>query len=87
MSAQAVSGITGGLLLTGFADHIPAVKLLGWGALLSGLLMIPLLNYPLLYPVLWPSLVLVAIALCNVWYGADDTFADRSRTAGTGKGF
>ena len=62
MSAQAVGGITAGLLLTGFADRIPAVKLLGWGALLSGVMSALLLNYPLVYPVLWPSLVLVAVA-------------------------
>ncbi len=62
MSAQAVGGITGGLLLTGFTDRIPATRLLGWGGLLSGVLLFPLLNYPLIYPVLWPSLVLVAIA-------------------------
>ena len=62
MSAQAVGGITAGLLLTSFADRVPATKLLGWGALLSGMLMVPLLNYPLFYPALWPSLVLVAVA-------------------------
>jgi MFS family permease len=62
MSAQAVGGITGGLLLTSFADRIPTIRLLGWGGLLSGVLLFPLLNYPLVYPVLWPSLVLVAIA-------------------------
>ncbi len=62
MSAQAVGGITAGLLLTSFADRISATKLLGWGALLSGMLMVPLLNYPLFYPALWPSLVLVAVA-------------------------
>ncbi len=62
MSAQAVGGVTAGLVLTGFADRIPAVRLLGWGALLSGVLSALLLNYPLLYPALWPSLVLVAAA-------------------------
>lgn len=62
MSAQAVGGITAGLLLTSFADRISATRLLGWGALLSGMLMVPLLNYPLFYPALWPSLVLVAVA-------------------------
>lgn len=62
MSAQAIGGITGGLLLTSFADRVPSVRLLGWGALLSGILCLPLLNYPLFYPVLWPSLVLVAVA-------------------------
>ncbi len=62
MSAQAVGGITAGLLLTSFADRIPAVRLLGWGALLGGVMDGLLLNYPLLYPVLWPGLVLVAVA-------------------------
>ncbi len=62
MSAQAVGGITGGLLLTSFADRVSAVRLLGWGALVGGVLDGLLLNYPLVYPVLWPSLVLVAIA-------------------------
>ena len=28
----------------------------------SGLLLIPIFNYPLLYPVLWPALLLTAIA-------------------------
>ncbi len=62
MSAQAVGGITAGLLLANFADRIPALKLLGWGALLSGVMSALLLNYPLIYPVLWPSLILVAVA-------------------------
>lgn len=62
MSAQAVGGILGGVLLTAFADRVPPIRLLGWGGLLSGLLLVPLLNYPLVYPALWPSLVLVAVA-------------------------
>ncbi len=62
MSAQAVGGIIGGLLLTGFADRFPMLKLLGWGALLGGVMDGLLFNYPLLYPVLWPSFVLVALA-------------------------
>ncbi len=62
MSAQAVGGIVGGLLLTGFADRFPMLELLGWGALLGGVMDGLLLNYPILYPVLWPALVLVAVA-------------------------
>jgi MFS family permease len=62
MSAQAVGSITAGILLTGFADRIPTAYLLGWGGLLSGLLLVPLLNYPLVYPVLWPGLILTAVA-------------------------
>lgn len=62
MSTQAVGGIAGGLLLTRFADRIVPIRLLGWGGLLSGVLLVPLLNYPLVYPVFWPSLVLIAVA-------------------------
>ena len=61
-SAQALGGITAGLLLTGYADRIPSVRLLAWGGLLSGLMLLPIFNYPLVYPVLWPALVLTAVA-------------------------
>ena len=62
ISAQAVGGIVGGLLLTNFADRVPVLRLLGWGALLGGVSDGLLFNYPLIYPVFWPSLVLIAIA-------------------------
>ena len=62
MSAQAIGGIAGGLLLTNFADRFPMLKLLGWGALLGGVMDGLLLNYPLFYPVLWPSLIIIAVA-------------------------
>lgn len=61
-SAQAVGGITAGLLLAGFADRFPPLRLLAWGGLLSGLLLIPTFNYSLVYPELWPLLLLTAIA-------------------------
>lgn len=62
MSAQAIGGIAGGLLLTGFADRVPVLRLLGWGALAGGVLDGLIVNYPLIYPALWPALVLVAVA-------------------------
>ncbi len=62
MSAQAVGGIAAGLLLTNFADRIPMLRLLRWGALLSGITVGLLLNYPLVYPAFWPSLILIAVA-------------------------
>lgn len=62
LSAQAVGGILAGLLLASFAHRLDAARLLGWGGLLSGLSLAALLNYPLLYPALWPGLVLVAVA-------------------------
>lgn len=61
MSVQAVGGIIGGILLTSFADRVPAVRLLGWGALAGGVFNAVIFNYPLVYPALWPSLVLIAI--------------------------
>lgn len=61
-SAQAVGGVTAGLLLVGFAGRFPSLRLLAWGGLLSGLLLVPTFNYPLIYPELWPLLVLTAIA-------------------------
>lgn len=62
VSAQAVGGIAGGLLLTNFADRVPVLRLLGWGALAGGFLDGLIFNYPLLYPALWPALALVALA-------------------------
>ena len=61
-SAQAVGGIAAGVLLTGYADRVPAAKLLAWGGLFSGLLLIPIFNLPLVYPALWPVLALTALA-------------------------
>ena len=61
-SAQAIGGITAGLLLTAYADRVSPAKLLGWGGVLSGLLLLPIFNLPLVYPALWPVLVLTAVA-------------------------
>lgn len=61
-SAQAVGGVVAGLLLTGFADRVALLNLLAWGGMLSGLLLIPIFNYPLVYPMLWPILILTALA-------------------------
>lgn len=62
MSSQAVGGILGGILLTTFAHKLKPLHLLGWSALSSGLLLLPLLNYPVFYSELWPALVLTAVA-------------------------
>ncbi len=61
-SAQAVGGVAAGLLLTGYADRMPSVRLLARGGLLSGLMLLSIFNYPLVYPRLWPALVLTAVA-------------------------
>ena len=62
MSAQAVGGIISGLLLMRFANRVSPLRLLGWGALLGGIMDALLLNYPLVYPLLWPALVIIAVA-------------------------
>lgn len=61
-AAQALGGILASLLLTGFADRITPIRLLAWGGLLSGLVLVPIFNYPLFYPALWPALALTALA-------------------------
>ena len=61
-SAQAVGGVAAGLALTSFADRVTPTKLLAWGSLLSGLILVPIFVYPLFYPVLWLILVLTALA-------------------------
>ncbi|CAM3855617.1 MFS transporter [Deinococcus frigens] len=62
MSVQAVGGVLAGALLATFAGRFSTVKLLGWSALLSGLLLAVIFNYALVYPILWPALVLTALA-------------------------
>ena len=61
-TAQAVGGIAAGLALTMFADRVATAKLLGWGGLVSGIILIPFFTYPLFYPALWPALLLTALA-------------------------
>ena len=50
MSVQAIGGMAAGLLLAGFASRLSAVKLLGWGGLLSGLMLLLIFNVPLIFP-------------------------------------
>lgn len=62
LSVQAVGGIAGAWLLARFADRVSPLHLLGWGALGSGLLLVPIFNYASVYPALWPALVLTGLA-------------------------
>lgn len=84
-SAQAIGGITAGLLLAGFADRLPPLRLLAWGGLVSGLLLIPTFTYPLIYPELWPLFVLTAIAGLPfaAWGTAQMTLIQTGADAGT----
>jgi MFS family permease len=62
LSAQAVGGMIGAALVgSRFGTRSP-VALLGWGAIGIGLCDLVLFNYPAFAPVLWPALLLFAVA-------------------------
>lgn len=62
MSAQAVGGVMGAWLVARVADRLPALRLLALGALGSGLLLVLYFNYALIYPEVWPAVVITAVA-------------------------
>lgn len=62
MSVQALGGLVGAWLLTRVADRAAPLRLLGWSALSSGALLVPIFNSALVYPALWPALVLTGVA-------------------------
>ncbi|RKR73364.1 MFS transporter [Frondihabitans australicus] len=61
LSAQAVGGIVGGLVITILGPRIRPRALFTWGALAFGLLDLALFLYPLLDPAAWPAFALIAI--------------------------
>ena len=62
MSAQAVGGIVGGVLVTGFANRLAPHWLLGWGALGLGVVDLMIFNYPFFLPGIALALLLIALA-------------------------
>lgn len=62
LSAQAVGGIAGGLLIGWVGSRVAPVKLLGFGSLFIGLIDLAIFNYPALLPSIGPALVLMVIA-------------------------
>lgn len=60
-SAQALGGITAGLLLASIADRLSILRLLRWSSFGTGLVLILFFSYPLFYPYLWPGLLLTAL--------------------------
>ena len=62
LAAQAVGGIAGAWRASQNADRQSPLQLLGGAAVASGLLLIVIFNYALLYPHAWPALVLTGVA-------------------------
>ncbi|GAA1654640.1 MFS transporter [Actinoplanes couchii] len=62
MAAQAVGGITGGLITTMFGHRFPPRLLLGGGTVAFGLVDLALFLYPLVSPSPWPAVVLMVVA-------------------------
>ncbi len=62
MSAQAVGGIIGGILISGLADRFKPFWLLGWGALGLGVIDLVIFNYPFFLSGVTLALLLIALA-------------------------
>ena len=62
LSAQAVGGIAGGLVIGWVGRRTSPLRLLGFGALFLGLIDLAIFNYPALLPAIGPALVLMAVA-------------------------
>jgi MFS family permease len=61
MSAQAVGGMVGAVVIGAWGKGRSPVSLLGWGAIGLGLIDLATFNYPTFAPVIWPGLVLMAV--------------------------
>lgn len=61
MSAQAVGGVLGGVVMARLGLHLPVGRLLGPSTLIFGILDLMLFTYPLLYRGLTPGLLLIAL--------------------------
>lgn len=63
LSLQAVGGIVGGLVVLRWAHRWHSLSLLSAGAIVSGVLLVVIINYPLVAPVgPWPAILLTALA-------------------------
>ena len=61
MSAQAVGGLVGAVVIGAWAKTRSPLYLLGWGAIGLGLIDLVTFNYPAFLREIWPGLVLMAI--------------------------
>ena len=71
MSAQAVGGLAGGLVLGYAGARLSTVQLLGVGSIIFGLLDLALFNYPRVFSGVWIGLVLIMlVGLPTIGFGA-----------------
>ena len=61
LSAQAVGGLVGAVVIGAWGKTRPPVYLLGWGAIGIGLIDLAVFNYPAFVPGIWLGLVLMAV--------------------------
>ncbi len=61
LSAQAIGGLAGAMVIGRFGARIDPVRLLYTGALLFGIIDLGLFTYPAIYPHIWPALVVITI--------------------------
>jgi Na+/melibiose symporter-like transporter len=61
MAAQAIGGITGGVLVTLTGHRFAPRTMFGWGATAFGILDLTLFLYPLLGRPLWPAIILMIL--------------------------
>jgi MFS family permease len=61
LSAQAVGGITGGVLIGWLGSRLPPSRLFGIGLLFIGLIDLAIFNYPAFFPNIVPALALMAV--------------------------
>ena len=61
ISAQAVGGIVGGLVVSALGHRVSPRALFGWGAVAFGLGDLALFLYPLVTDQIWPAVVIIAL--------------------------
>ncbi len=61
LSAQAIGGLAGAIVIGRLGSRADPVRLLYVGALLFGIIDLGLFTYPAIYPHIWPALVVITI--------------------------
>lgn len=87
LSAQAIGGLTGALVIGRLGARVNPLKLLYGGALLFGFIDLGLFTYPVLYPHIGPALVVIAIVgVPGAAMGAGLVTLQQSQSADTHRG-